>query len=88
MRGRNKKSIEEMEMEVAELIAKSGRCEQDIFTDFNAYRAVKWRISDSGTLHDNEDLQKMTNLHSAFLLCQSIINKRKKDQSCSQGSCR
>ncbi len=34
MRGRNKKTIEEMEMEVAELIAKLGRCKQDILTDF------------------------------------------------------
>ena len=64
MRGRNKKTIEELEMEVAELIAKSGRREQDILADFKAYRAVKWRISDYGTLHDNEDLQKIMDLFS------------------------
>jgi hypothetical protein len=56
MPGPKKKTIEELEKEVAELIAKSGRCEQDIFTDSNKYRALKWRINDPGTLHDNEDL--------------------------------
>ena len=69
-------------MEVAELIAKLGRCEQDIFTDSNNYRALKWRINDPGTLHDNEDLQKMKDLYPAFLLCKSIINKQKQDSQC------
>ena len=73
-------------MEVAELIAKLGQCEQDIFTDFNKYRALKWRISDPGTLHDNEDLQKMTNLHSPCLLCQSITNKQKKIKAARKAS--
>ena len=81
MRGRNKKSIKELEKEVAELIAESGRCEQDILTDFKAYRAVKKRINNTGTNHDNEDLQKMTNLQSAFLLGKSIENKCKKIQA-------
>ncbi len=67
MRGRNKKTIEEMEMEVEELITKSGRCEQDIFTDFNEYRAVKKWINNPCSLHDNEKLQKMTDLHLAFI---------------------
>ena len=44
MRGQNKKSIEEMETEVAELIAKLGRCEQEIFTDFNDYFALKEEV--------------------------------------------
>jgi hypothetical protein len=81
MPGPKKKTIEELEKEVAELITKSGRCEQDIFTDFKAYRAVKKRINNPGTFHDNEDLQKMTDLYSAFLLCQSIIHKQKKIQA-------
>ena len=37
MRVQNKKTIEEMEEEVAELIAESGQCKQDILTDFKAY---------------------------------------------------
>jgi hypothetical protein len=61
-----------MEMEVAELIAKSGKCEQDIFTDFNKYRAVKKQINNPGTLHDDEDLKKrryqMTEANSPCLL--------------------
>jgi uncharacterized coiled-coil DUF342 family protein len=56
MGGRNKKSIEELEKEVAELIAESGQCKQDILTDFKAYRAVKKRINNRCTNHDNEDL--------------------------------
>ena len=55
MRGQNKKTIEEMEMEVAELITKLGQCEQDILTDFKAYTSVKKRINNSRSLHDNED---------------------------------
>ena len=78
MRGKNKKLIEEMEKEVAELIAESGRCKQDILTDYKAYTAVKKRINNPCSLHDNEDLQKMTDLHPAFLLCKSIIHKQNK----------
>ena len=78
MPGPKKKTIEELEKEVAEVITKLGRCEQDILTDFKAYRAVKKRINNPGTLHDNEDVQKMPDLHSSFLLCQSITNKQKK----------
>jgi hypothetical protein len=81
MRGQNKKFIEEMEIEVAELITKSGRCEQDIHVDFKAYIAVKKRINNPGTLHDNEDLQKMADLQSDFLLGKSIENKQKKIQA-------
>ena len=73
-------------MEVAELIAKTGRCEQDIFTDSNKYRALKWRINDPGTLHDNEDLQKMKDLYPTFLQCKSIINKRNKIQAARKAS--
>ncbi len=86
MRGWNKKTIEEMEMEVEELITKSGWCKQDIFTDSNKYLALKWRINDPGTLHNNEDFQKMTDLYSAFLLCQSILNKQKKIQAARKAS--
>ena len=81
MPGPKKKTIEELEMEVAELITKSGRCEQDMLTDSNDYRALKQRINNPGASHNNKDLQKMKDLHSSFLLCQSIIHKRKKIQA-------
>jgi hypothetical protein len=44
MRGKKKKSIEELETELEQLIANSGRSEVDIRTDYIAYRALKWRI--------------------------------------------
>ena len=81
MPGPKKKTIEELEKEVAELIAKSGWCKQDIFTDFKDYLALKWRINDPGNLHDNEDLQKMMDLHPAFLLGMSIQKKQGKIQA-------
>jgi hypothetical protein len=41
MGGGKKKSIEEIETEVEELIAKSGRCEANTHTNYNAYLALK-----------------------------------------------
>jgi hypothetical protein len=78
MRGRNKKSIEEMEKEVAELIAESGQCKQDILTDSNDYRALKKRSDTPGSFLNDHDIWRMKDLHPAFLLCQSIMNKQKK----------
>ena len=75
MPGPKKKTVEDLEKELAELITKLGRCKQDILTDFKAYRALKCRINYPGTLHDNEDLRKLTDLQSAFLLGKSIENK-------------
>ncbi len=75
MPGPKKKKIEELEMEVAKLITKLGQCEQDMLTDSNDYRALKWRLNNPGSFHNNEDLQKMKDIHSSFLLCQSIIHK-------------
>jgi hypothetical protein len=44
MHGKKKKLIEELEMEVKELIANSGRSEDDIHTDYIAHHALKLRI--------------------------------------------
>jgi hypothetical protein len=68
MRGQNKKSIEEMEKEVAELIAESGRCEQDIFTDSNKYRVLKKRSDTPGSFINDHNIRQITDLQSAFLL--------------------
>ena len=75
-----KKSIEELEKEVAELIAESGWCEHDIFTDFNDYRALNKRYNVPVIFFNNGDISRKTDLHLAFLLYQSITNKRKKIQ--------
>ena len=81
MPGPKKKSIEELEKEVAELIAKSGRCEEDIFTDFKDYCALNKRSNTHGSILNNRNILRMKDLHSAFLLFQSIMNKRKKIQA-------
>ena len=84
MGGSNKKSTEQLEKEVAELIVESGQCEQDFFMDFNDYRALNKRSNTPGSILNNCDISQKTDLHSAFLLWQSITNK-KKSTSRSQG---
>ncbi len=44
MRGKKKKLIEELEMELEQLIANSGQSEVDIHSNYNAYYALKKRI--------------------------------------------
>jgi hypothetical protein len=78
MPGPKKKSIEELEKEVAELIKKSGRCEQDIFTDFNDYCALKKRSNTLGSILNDRDIRRMKDLHPAFLLGKSIEKKQGK----------
>ena len=64
MRGQNKKTIEEMKIEVAELIAESGQCKQDIFTDSNKYRVLKKRSDTPGTIRNDHDIRRIMDLHS------------------------
>ncbi len=59
-------------MEVAELIAKAGRCEQEILTDFNDYSALKKRYNIPGSILNDCDICWMKDLHLAFLLGMSI----------------
>ena len=75
MPGPNKKTIEELEKEVAELITKSGQCEQDILTDFKAYTALKKRINNPRSLHDDEDLHKAVYLKTDMTQICSPIYK-------------
>ncbi len=44
MHGKKQKLIEELETELEELIANSGRSKDDIHNDVNAYCALIWRI--------------------------------------------
>jgi hypothetical protein len=76
MHGKKKKSIKEMETEVEELIAKSGRREDDIHTNYNAYLALKKRIDNPDSCHDNDDIWQMKDLHNVFLLGMAIHNRK------------
>jgi hypothetical protein len=78
MRGKKKKSIEELETEVKELIANSGRSEGNIHTNCNAYRALKKRIDNPDSLHDDDDIRRMKDLHNVYLLGMSILNRQNK----------
>jgi hypothetical protein len=72
MRGKKKKSIKELETELEQLIANSGRSEVDIHSNYNAYYALKKRIDNPVSLHDNEDIRRMKDLHYSFQLDVSI----------------
>ena len=78
MRGRKKKSIDELEKELAELIEKSGRSKQDILMDHNDYQALKKRIDNNNSCHHDADIWRMKDLKDAYLLAVIIINRQKK----------
>ncbi len=78
MHGKKKKLIEEMEMEVKELIAKSGQSEDDIHTNYNAYLALKKRIDNPKSCHDDDDIQRMKDFCNVFLLGMAIHNRKDK----------
>jgi hypothetical protein len=78
MRGKKKKSIKELEMEVEELIANSGQSEDNIHTHYNAYLALKWRIDNLDSRHEDDDIWRMKDLHNVYLLGMSIRNRQKK----------
>ncbi len=74
MCGKKKKSIEELKTELEQLIANSGRSEVDIHTDYNAYYALKKRIDNPDSCHDDDDIRRMKDLHDVDLLGMSIRN--------------
>ncbi len=75
MRGKKKKSIEELEMELEQLIANSGQSEVDIRTNYNDYLALKKRIDNPDSRHYDDDVRRMKDLHNVYLLG-LIIRKR------------
>ena len=70
--------MEELETELAELIEKSGRSQQDSLTDHNDYRALKWRIDNPNSRRYDDDIRRMKDLYNAFLLGKSIRNSQNK----------
>ncbi len=78
MGSQKKKSIQEMETEVEELIAKSGQCKDDIHTNYNAYLALKKRIDNPDSCRDDDDIWWMKDLNNVFLLGMAIHNRKNK----------
>jgi hypothetical protein len=75
---KKKKSIKDLESELEELIAKSGRSKDDIHTNYNAYRALKKRINNPDSCHDDDDIRWMKDLHNVYLLGMTIGRKQNK----------
>ncbi len=78
MCGKKKKSIKELETELEQLIANSGRSKVDIHSDYIAYRALKWRIDNPDSRRYDDDIRRTKDLHDVYLLGVSICNKQKK----------
>ncbi len=78
MRGKKKKSIKELEMELEQLIANSGRSKVDIHSDYIAYRALKKRIDNPNSRRHDNDIRRMKDLHDVYLLGMTICNRQNK----------
>ncbi len=65
-------------MELEQFIANSGQSEDDIYSDYIAYRALKWRIDNPDSRHDDDDIWRMKDLHNVFLLGMAICNRQNK----------
>jgi hypothetical protein len=78
MRGKKKKSIEELETELEQLIANSGRSKVDIHSDYIAYCTLKKRIDNSNSRRCNDDIRWMKDLHDDYLLGKTICNMQNK----------
>ncbi len=78
MRGKKKKSIEELETEWEQFIVNTGRSKDDIHSDYIAYCALKWRIDNPDSHRYDDDIRRMKDLHNVYLLGVSIRNRQKK----------
>ncbi len=76
MRIKKKKSIKEMERELEQFIANTGRSEDDIHNDVNDYHALKRKIGNPNSHHDNDDIWQMKDLHNVYLLGKTICNRQ------------
>jgi hypothetical protein len=66
MRVKKKKSIKELETELEEFIANSGQSKDDIHNDVNDYCALKRKIDNPDSRHDNDDIRRMKDLHNVI----------------------
>ena len=78
MRGKKKKSIKELEMELEQFIVNTGRSKNDIHSGYIAYWALKKRIDILNSRHDDDDIRQMKDLHNDYLLGKTICNMQNK----------
>jgi hypothetical protein len=67
-----------LETELEEFIANSGRSEDDIHNDVNDYPALKRKIDNPDSRHDNDDIWRMKDLQDVYLLGMNLCNRQKK----------
>jgi hypothetical protein len=72
MHGKKKKSIKELETELEQLITNSGRSKDNIHNYYCDYRALKRKIDNPDSCHDDDDIWQMKDLHAVYLLGHSI----------------
>ena len=75
---KKKKSIKELETELEQFIVNTGRTEVDIRVDYDYYLALKKRIGNPNSRHDDDDIRRMKDLHNAFLLGMTFRNRQNK----------
>jgi hypothetical protein len=78
MRGKKKKSIKELEMELEQFIVNTGQSKNDIHSSYIAYRALKKRIDNPNSRHDDDNIWRMMDLHNDYLLGKTICNMQNK----------
>jgi hypothetical protein len=78
MRFKKKKSIKELETELEQFIVKTGRSKYDIHTDYIAYRTLKWMIDNPDSLHDDDAVRRIKDLHNVFLMGMDIRKRQNK----------
>ncbi len=66
MRGKKKKLIEELEMELEQFIVNTGRSKDNIHSDYIAYCALKKRIDNPDSLNDDDNIRRMQDSHNVF----------------------
>ncbi len=67
-----------METELEQFIANTGRSKDDIHSNHNAYLALKKRIGNPHSRHDDDDIHRMKDLHNVYLLGKTICNRQQK----------
>jgi hypothetical protein len=70
--------IKDFETELEEFIANSSQSEDDIHNDVNDYHALKRKIDNPNSCHDNDDIRQMKDLHNVYLLGMNIGSRQKK----------
>ena len=66
-------------MELEQFIANTGQSKDDIHNDVNDYRALKRKIGNPNSRHDDDDnIRRMKDLHNVYLLGKTICNRQQK----------